>query len=62
MGNNKKNKSKNKISETSTVSIVTITQISRQETIKLTAEHINNQNYKNIIVIYVMLYFFVMHI
>jgi hypothetical protein len=49
MGNNKKNKSKNKISEVSTVSIVTITQISRQETIKLTAEHINNQNYKNII-------------
>jgi hypothetical protein len=32
-----------------TVSIVTITQIKRQDTIKLTCEHINNQTYKKII-------------
>ena len=32
-----------------TVSIVTINQIKRQDTIKLTAQHINNQTYKNII-------------
>ena len=32
-----------------TVSIVTVTQIKRQDTIQLTAEHIDNQNYKNII-------------
>jgi len=32
-----------------TVSIVTITQIKRQDTIKITAEHINGQTYKKII-------------
>jgi glycosyltransferase involved in cell wall biosynthesis len=32
-----------------TVSVVTITQIKRQNTIKLTAEHIDNQTYKNIL-------------
>ena len=32
-----------------TVSVVTVTQIKRQETIKITSEHINNQNYKNIV-------------
>ena len=31
------------------VSVVTVTQIKRQDTIKITAEHINNQNYKNIV-------------
>ena len=53
MGNNKKNKSdkkiKNEIKNFPTVSIVTINQIKRHDTIKLTAEHIKNQNYKNII-------------
>ena len=43
-------KSKNeKINKNPTVSILTINQIKRQETIVLTAEHINNQTYKNII-------------
>jgi hypothetical protein len=32
-----------------TVSIVTVSQIKRQGTIKLTLDHVNNQNYKNII-------------
>ena len=32
-----------------TVSVVTVTQIKRQDTIAITADHINNQNYKNII-------------
>ena len=32
-----------------TVSILTINQLKRKETIKITAEHINNQTYKNII-------------
>ena len=50
MGNNKKNKVKNNASVVlPTVSILTINQIKRQETIKLTVEHINNQTYKNII-------------
>ena len=48
MGNNKKNKAlKNDVLPT--VSIITITQIKRQETLKLCIEHSNNQNYKNII-------------
>ena len=45
---NKKNKTK-KVIFVPTVSILTINQIKRQETIVLTTEHINNQTYKNII-------------
>ena len=48
MTNNKKNKSA-KENKNPTVSIVTINQIKRQETIVLTAEHVNNQTYKNIL-------------
>jgi len=47
MKNNKKMNNKDK--RNPTVSIVTITQIKRQNTILLTAQHINNQSYKNII-------------
>jgi glycosyltransferase involved in cell wall biosynthesis len=47
---NKINKKKTKnVSVLPTVSILTISQIKRQETILLTAQHINNQGYKNII-------------
>ena len=49
MTNNKKNKTKKKVILVPTVSILTINQIKRQETIQLTSEHINNQTYKNII-------------
>ena len=48
MTNNKKNKSA-KENKNPTVSIVTISGTKRNETIVLTAEHINNQTYKNII-------------
>lgn len=45
MTNKKKN---NSVKNNPSVSIVTINQVKRHETIKLTAEHINNQTYKNI--------------
>ncbi len=48
MTNNKKNKKKTN-AVLPTVSILTITQIKRQETLKLCIEHANNQTYKNII-------------
>jgi len=48
MTNNKKNKNKNE-NKLPSVSILTINQIKRQDTILLTVEHINNQTYKNII-------------
>jgi glycosyltransferase involved in cell wall biosynthesis len=48
MTNNKKNKNKNE-NKLPTVSILTINQIKRQDTILLTVEHINNQTYKNIL-------------
>ena len=48
MTNNKKNKKKAN-AVLPTVSILTITQKKRQDTIKLCAEHIDNQTYKNII-------------
>jgi len=47
MTNNKKKSSRE--NKNVSVSILTINQIKRNETIKLTAEHINNQTYKNII-------------
>ena len=45
---NKKNKVKNE-NKLPTVSILTVNQIKRQDTILLTVEHVNNQIYKNII-------------
>jgi len=47
MTNNKK--IKNTENKNPTVSILTINQVKRKDTIVLTAEHINNQTYKNII-------------
>ncbi len=49
MSSKKKSKSNSKSASDVPVSLVTITQLKRKDTIKLLAEHINAQTYKNIV-------------